>query len=67
LQHLFRKQNLPLWTSYSELVDLLQKYKRVISLNPGIIIRDDTPDLLKIVPENKIGLFNESPFINRLY
>ena len=38
-----------------QLYDLFEKYDRIISMDSDILIRDDCPDLFKIVPENMVG------------
>jgi ADP-heptose:LPS heptosyltransferase len=55
----------PHWEKF-QLRDLLNKYERIIYLDTDIIVRDDCPDLFKIVPENKIGLFDEGGYTPRL-
>ena len=39
--------------------ELLNKYRRIIYLDIDVLIREDTPNLFEIVPENKLGMFNE--------
>lgn len=51
----------PHWEKF-QIYNLLNKYERIIYFDSDIIIRDDCPDLFKIVPKNSIGLFNEAPF-----
>jgi ADP-heptose:LPS heptosyltransferase len=46
--------------------DLLNKYERIIYLDQDIIIREDCPNLFDIVPIEKLGVFNEFPFVNRI-
>lgn len=45
--------------------DLLSKYKRILYLDIDIIIREDAPNLFEIVPENKLGMFNEGRYVSR--
>jgi len=44
---------------------LLNDYKRIIYLDIDMIIRDDCPNLFEIVPENKLGMFNEGRYSSR--
>jgi lipopolysaccharide biosynthesis glycosyltransferase len=46
------------WKKF-ELYYLLKDYDRIIYVDTDLIIRDDCPDLFEIVPEKKIGMFNE--------
>lgn len=41
---------------------LLNKYKRILLLDSDLIIRSDCPNLFEIVPEDKLGGFNEKRF-----
>ena len=54
----------PHWEKF-ELYNLLIKYNRIIYLDTDIIVRDDCPDLFEMIPETKIGLFNEGRFASR--
>ena len=45
--------------------DLLNEYKRIIYLDIDMIIREDCPNLFDIVPENKLGMFNEGRYSSR--
>lgn len=45
---------------------LLEKYDRIIYIDADAIVREDCPNLLEIVPENAIAMFNEGRFVNRL-
>lgn len=45
--------------------ELLNKYKRIIYLDIDLIIREDCPNLFDIVPENKLGMFNEGKYTPR--
>jgi len=42
---------------------LLTKYRRIVYLDADLIVRDDCPDLFKVVPEDHVGLFNEAPYV----
>jgi hypothetical protein len=43
----------------------LNKYNRILLLDSDIIIRDDCPNLFDIVPEDKLGGFNEKKYFQR--
>ena len=58
-------RNLPHWKKF-KIFDLLKEYDRVLYLDTDLIIRGDCPNLFEIVPEKKIGLFNEGRFSNRV-
>jgi hypothetical protein len=45
-----------------QLFDLFSKYKRILYLDSDITIRPDCPDLFELVPEHKLGLFNEGRY-----
>ena len=45
--------------------ELLNKYKRILYLDIDMIIREDCPNLFEIVPENKLGMFNEGKYVPR--
>jgi len=45
--------------------ELLNKYKRILYLDIDLIIREDTPSLFDIVPEDKLGMFNEGRYASR--
>ncbi len=49
-----------------QIFGLLNKYKRIIYFHTDVLVRDDCPDLFNIVPENKLGAFNEGLFVDRL-
>lgn len=42
--------------------NLLNKYNRIIYFDIDLIIREDCPNLFDVVPENKLGMFNEGRF-----
>jgi hypothetical protein len=54
----------PQWEKY-RIFDLLNKYRRILYFDTDLIIREDCPNLFSIVPEENIGLFDESPFTDR--
>ena len=45
--------------------ELLNKYKRILYLDIDILVREDTLNLFEIVPENKLGMFNEGRYTPR--
>jgi len=45
--------------------ELLNKYKRIIYFDVDLIIREDCPNLFDVVPENKLGMFNEGRYVPR--
>jgi lipopolysaccharide biosynthesis glycosyltransferase len=55
----------PHWEKFINIYKLLIKYERIIYLDTDLIVRDDCPSLFDIVPEAKIGMFNEMPFTTR--
>lgn len=46
--------------------ELLNDYKRILYLDIDLIIREDCPSLFDIVPESKLGMFNEGRYSPRL-
>lgn len=46
--------------------ELLNKYKRILYLDIDLIVREDTPNLFDVVPDNKLGMFNEGRYAARL-
>lgn len=44
---------------------LLNEYKRIIYLDIDLIIREDCPSLFDVVPESKLGMFNEGRYAPR--
>jgi lipopolysaccharide biosynthesis glycosyltransferase len=57
------KHNVPIGYEKLQLVDYLKDYHRVIFIDTDIIIRPDTPDLFKFVPEGWLGAFNEGEWM----
>ena len=57
--------NMKHWEKF-QIYDLLKTYHRIIYLDIDLLVRDDCPDLTKIVPEHKIGVFEEGHFTPRL-
>lgn len=51
----------PNWEK-TQVYNLLNKYKRIILLDSDLIIREDCPNLFEIVPEDKLGGFNEKKY-----
>ena len=58
LSTLFKDNEHPHWCKLY-LYTLLQEFERIIWMDSDIIVRDDCPDLFKIVPKEKIGIFEE--------
>jgi hypothetical protein len=48
-----------------ELAKVLDQYDRVLYIDTDVLVRGDTPDLFEIVPEDELGAFDETPYINR--
>lgn len=55
----------PHWSKFL-LYDLLPDYDRIVYLDTDLIVRDDCPDLTEIVPPEKLGIFNEGHFTDRM-
>jgi lipopolysaccharide biosynthesis glycosyltransferase len=51
----------PNWEK-TQVFNYLNKYKRIILLDSDLIIREDCPNLFEIVPEDKLGAFNEKKY-----
>jgi hypothetical protein len=47
------------------LVELLDMYERVLFVDTDIIIRDDSPDIFKIVPKDRVAMWREPNAQNR--
>lgn len=47
--------------------DLLNDYDRILYLDTDMIVRDDCPDIFKLVPKMQLGGFNEAPFTGGRY
>jgi lipopolysaccharide biosynthesis glycosyltransferase len=45
--------------------ELLNQYKRILYLDVDVLVREDCPNLFDIVPENKLGMFNEGRYAPR--
>jgi lipopolysaccharide biosynthesis glycosyltransferase len=45
--------------------EFLNQYKRIIYLDVDILVREDCPNLFDIVPQNKLGMFNEGRYTPR--
>ena len=45
--------------------NLLHTYKRILYVDTDILIREDAPNLFEVVPENKLGMFNEGRYVAR--
>lgn len=49
------------WNKF-EIYKLLNTYNRIIYFDIDILIRKDTPNLFELVPETKLGMFNEGRY-----
>jgi hypothetical protein len=54
----------PHWEKF-QIYNYLETYDRVLYIDSDVIIRDDCPNLFDIVPETRLGMFNEAPFTDR--
>jgi ADP-heptose:LPS heptosyltransferase len=54
----------PHWAKFN-LYELFKTYSRIIYFDSDIIVREDCPDLFEMVPDTKIGAFNEGAFAPR--
>ena len=52
------------WNKF-HISELLNKYKRILYLDIDLIVREDTPNLFDVVPETKLGMFNEGKYSAR--
>lgn len=48
----------PYWEKFI-IKDLLDKYERILYFDIDVLIRKDCPNLFNIIPENKLGMYNE--------
>jgi hypothetical protein len=55
-------QTTPHWEKF-QILDYLNKYERIIYVDTDILIRKNCPNLFEIVPESKLGIYNECPFV----
>jgi len=55
----------PHWMKFQTVQELLNRYGRIIYFDTDIIVKPDCPDLFKIVPTIKLGLFNELPWTSQ--
>jgi len=53
------------WQKF-QIHELLNRYHRLVFFDTDILIRNDTPNLLEIVPETKFGAFDEGRYEPRL-
>lgn len=49
-----------------QLFSLLNTYERIIYLDADLVVRKDCPNLFEEVPPNRLGVFNEGAFTDRL-
>ena len=52
------------WEKF-QIFDLLNDYERILYIDTDIIVRDDTPNMFDMVPNNQLGMFNEGKFTDR--
>lgn len=54
----------PHWEKF-QIAELLDEYDRVLYMDTDLIVREDCPSLFDVVPEDRLGMFNEAPFAPR--
>lgn len=57
-------QTTPHWEKF-QLLDYLEKYDRILFLDTDVLVKKNCPNIFDIVPEEKIGAFNEASFTAR--
>jgi len=57
-------QTTPHWEKF-QISKLLDKYDRILYLDTDLIVKQDCPNLFDVVPEDKLGMFEEGQFTNR--
>ena len=57
------RHNIPVGYEKLQLKDYLNEYHRILYIDTDIIVRPDTPDLFKWVPEGWFGAFNEGEWM----
>jgi lipopolysaccharide biosynthesis glycosyltransferase len=62
LLHAYSKKYQDSTTKKLKIVELLEKYERVLFLDCDILIRKDSPDIFDIVHPEKVGMFDEGTF-----
>lgn len=55
----------PHWVKFALHEILHKRYKRAAWIDADIIIRGDAPDIFDVVPEDRLGIFNEGRFTPR--
>jgi len=50
----------------TELGQLLDRYQRVLYLDTDILVRDDTPNLFELVPEDRLGALEEGQYADHV-
>jgi len=48
-----------------ELAKVLDQYDRVLFLDTDVLVRDDAPDVFDLVPEDQVGMLEESLYCDR--
>ncbi len=48
-----------------ELARLLDQYDRILFLDTDVLVRDDAPDIFELVPEDQVGMLEESLYCDR--
>jgi hypothetical protein len=48
-----------------EMGGLLESYDRLVYIDTDILVRDDSPDIFTIVPEDELGLLEEGQYFDR--
>src|SRR5262245_19021173 len=46
-----------------DLGGLLDQYDRLLYLDNDVLVRDDAPDIIEVVPEDCLGLFEEGQYV----
>jgi ADP-heptose:LPS heptosyltransferase len=49
-----------------KVIDFFRSYHRILLLDSFLIIREDAPDMFQVVPKEKLGVFNEGKYVNKL-
>ena len=57
-------QTTPHWEKF-QLADLLDTYDRILYLDTDVLVHADCENLFEVVPDDRLGMFNEAPFADR--